>query len=253
MSAVRHELVPLRSDGELLQRYATVRDPELREELVMRFLPFARKLALRYRHGEDTFEDLVQVALIGLMKAIDRFDPDRGHRFTSFAGPTISGELKRHLRDRGWAVHVPRELQERALAVRRESERLSRTLGRAPVSGELAFSLGWPEKDVLEAAQAAQTHDALSLDAPIGSSEDGSVTRGELLGSEEPGYELAERRQDLAERWQELAEIEQRVVALRVVGDLTQREIAERVGYSQMHVSRLLRRSFQRLEEPAIS
>jgi len=235
------------SDHELLSTYSEHRDERVREELVQRFLPFARKLALRYRYTHEPIDDLVQVASLGLLKAIERFEPGRGHRFTSFAAPTILGELKRHFRDKGWAVHVPRDLQERALSLTRESERLSQRLGRPPTIPELAQALECPIEQVLEAHEVARSYETSSLDAPVTHDGDDSSTLVELIGTEETGFELAENRETIAQTWRELSEVERHVVELRCLHDLTQREIGQRVGYSQMHVSRLLRRSIDRL------
>jgi RNA polymerase sigma-B factor len=237
------------SDEELLSEYHEHRDERVRDALVHRFLPFARKLALRYRYTQEPVDDLVQIASLGLLKAIDRFEPGRGHRFTSFAAPTILGELKRHFRDKGWALHVPRDLQERALSLTRESERLSQRLGRPPTIPELAQALECPIEQVLEAHEVARSYETASLDAPVSHDGGESSSLVDLIGSEERGFELAESREAIAHTWGELSEVERQVVGLRCVHDLTQREIGERIGYSQMHVSRLLRRSIDRLVE----
>ena len=162
----------------LLVRYHRAGDLAAREELVERFLPFARDLARRYSYTDESFDDLVQVASVGLIKAIDRFDPDRGAKFTSFAAPTILGELKRHFRDKGWALHVPRDLQERTLAVTRETEALSKSLGRSPKVREVANSLGCSVEAVLEAQEASASYEAASLDAPT-SREDDEAARSD--------------------------------------------------------------------------
>jgi len=179
-----------------------------------------------------------------------RFDPDRGYRFASFAAPTILGELKRHFRDKGWGVHVPRDLQEQALTMGRAKERLCQRLGHSPTLQELADALGWPLEQVLEASEVVRSYETTSLDAPVGRESEDTSTLVESLGCEEEGFDLAERRQAIAQTWSEPSKLEQRVVALRCMLDLTQREIGEEVGYSQMHVSRLLRRSVMRLVEP---
>jgi RNA polymerase sigma-B factor len=214
-------------------------------------MPFARKMALRYNYTNETLDDLVQVACVGLLKALDRFDPDRGHRFMSFAAPTILGELKRHFRDKGWGVHVPRDLQEQALTMGRAKERLSQNLGHSPTVQELANALGWPLEQVLEAGEVVRSYETTSLDAPVLRSEgEGASPLVDWLGCEEEGFELAESREAIARTWSQLSELERRVVALRCMLDLTQREIGDTLGYSQMHVSRLLRRSVTRLVEP---
>jgi RNA polymerase sigma-B factor len=215
-------------------------------------MPLARELALRYRYTDEPIEDLNQVAYLGLLKAIDRFDPDRGTRFTSYAVPTILGELKRHFRDRGWALRVPREMQERVLAVNRESEALAKRLGRSPSVREIAERLGCSVEQVLEAREAATSYEAASLDAPVtGIDPDDAPTVADTVGSHEGGYELVELGHAIAGAWRALPDRERRVLRLRFVDDLTQREIGERIGVSQMHVSRLLRRALERLRVAA--
>ncbi len=240
-------------DGELLVVYHRDRDPLVRDELVKRFIPFARKLALRYAHSREPLDDLVQVASLGLLNALSRFEPGMGKKFTSYAAPTILGELKRHFRDKGWSVHVPRELQERALAVSRQTERLSAQMGRSPTVDELADALSCPAEQVIEGLDAAHNYLPASLDAPIAHEDDDRSALGETLGGEDGGFELAEDRQMLAAGWASLTDVERQVLGLRLVGDLTQREISQRIGCSQMHVSRLLRRSMIRLEAAAIA
>jgi RNA polymerase sigma-B factor len=239
------------AERRLLLRYHRWGDLAAREELVERFLPLARDLALRYSYTDEPLDDLVQVAAVGLIKAIDRFEPERGSRFTSYAAPTILGELKRHFRDKGWALHVPRDLQERALAVNREAEALSKRLGRSPKMRELAAALGCSVEQALEAAEAAASYEAASLDAPVAREEGESAALVDLLGGPDDAYELVESRQAIASTWRVLPTLERRVLELRFVDDLTQREIGDRIGYSQMHVSRLLRRALNRLEHAA--
>jgi RNA polymerase sigma-B factor len=235
----------------LLIRYHRGGNLAARDELVERCLPLARELARRYIYADEPFDDLLQVASLALIKAIDRFDPDRGSKFASFAAPTILGELKRHFRDKGWSLHVPRDLQERALAVGREAEALSKRLGRSPKPREVARALGCSVEQVLEAQQAAASYEAASLDAPIARDDDESAALVDTLGGEDNGYELVEDREAIATTWKELPDVERSVLELRFVHDLTQREIAERIGFSQMHVSRLLRRALSRLEPEA--
>jgi RNA polymerase sigma-B factor len=218
-------------------------DVRAREQLIERFIPLARKLALRYSYTEEPLEDLIQVACMGLVKAVDRYEPDRSTRFASFAVPTIVGELKRHFRDKGWAVHVPRALQEQALALGREGDRLARELGRSPTLRELAVALDWPYDRVLEAAEVAHSYHSTSLDAPVAREDNETATLGESIGREDDGYCLAESRDAISEAWRRLPELERRILVLRFRHDLPQRRIAELVGYSQMHVSRLLRRA----------
>ena len=235
-------------EHELLVRYHRAGDLEAREELVQRLLPFARELARRYSYSDEPFDDLIQVASLGLLKALDRFDPDRGSKFTTFAAPTILGELKRHFRDKGWALHVSRDLQERTLAVGRVTEELSKQLGRSPKPRDVAQVLGWPVEEVLEAQQAAASYEAASLDAPAAREDGEGASVIDLLGGDDAAYDLVEERDAIARTWDVLPEIERSVLELRFTHDLNQREIGERLGYSQMHVSRLLRRALGRLE-----
>ena len=238
-------------ERRLLVRYHHHGDLDARERLVERFLPLARDLALRYAYTDESHDDLMQVASLGLIKAIDRFEPGRGTKFTSYAAPTILGELKRHFRDKGWSLHVPRNLQERTLAVSRETEALSKQLGRSPKVREVAAGLGCTVEQVLEAQEAAASYEAASLDAPASRDDDESATLVDLLGAEDSAYHLVEDRDAIARTWKALPEVERRVLELRFMRDLTQREIGEQIGYSQMHVSRLLRRALNRLEAAA--
>jgi RNA polymerase sigma-B factor len=235
----------------LLIRYHAEGDLAAREELVERFLPLARDLALRYTYTDEPYDDLLQVACLGLIKAIDRFEPGRGTKFTSYAAPTILGELKRHFRDKGWALHVPRDLQERAMAVNRQSEALSKRLGRSPKVREVATALGCSAEEVLEASEAAASYETTSLNAPAARDDEESATLVDLLGDEDSAYELVESRDAIASTWRALPGVERQVLELRFMHDLTQREIGEQIGYSQMHVSRLLRRALTRLETAA--
>jgi RNA polymerase sigma-B factor len=239
------------AERQLLVRYHLGGDLDAREELVQRFLPLARDLALRYTYTDEPFDDLFQVASLGLIKAIDRFEPGRGTKFTSYAAPTILGELKRHFRDKGWALHVPRDLQERALAVSREREALSKRLGRSPTVRELAGALGCSVEEVLEASEAAASYEAASLDAPVTRDEEESAALVDLLGGDDSAYELVDSRDAIASTWRALPDVERKVVELRFMHDLTQREIGDQIGYSQMHVSRLMRRALARLEKAA--
>jgi RNA polymerase sigma-B factor len=236
------------TDERLFQRHVARGDPYARDALVERFLPLARDLATRYSHGDEPLDDLVQVASIGLLKAIDRYDPTRGTKFTSYAVPTILGELKRYFRDCGWALRVPRDLQERALAAKRTVEALSAELGRSPTSSETAAAFGSAREDVLEALEVAASYRVVSLDAPSDHDSGRGAGLVELLGTDDATYELVEEREAIARGWHELPELERNVLHLRFFHDLSQREIGERVGYSQMHVSRLVRRALARLE-----
>jgi RNA polymerase sigma-B factor len=243
---VRDRAVAL-TDEQLFAAYKQRGDTEARAALVSRFLPFARKLALRYSYTDEPIDDLVQVASLGLLNAVDRFEPGRGTKFTSFAAPTILGELKRHFRDKGWTLHVPRDLQERALALSRATERLSHDLGRSPSISELANALDCGIEQVVEASEVAHSYAPASLDAPVSRDADESASLVDLLGHDDDGFALAERRELISGIWQSLSDLEQQVIALRFVHGMTQREIGQRIGYSQMHVSRLLRRSLSRL------
>jgi RNA polymerase sigma-B factor len=244
------------SDEDLLDMYYREGDLAARDELVDRFMPFARKLALRYAHTREPLDDLVQVASIGLLHAIERFDPEFGKKFTAFAAPTILGELKRYFRDKGWTVHVPRNIQERALAVSRYAERLSTELRRSPTIVELADALNCTVEQTVEAIDAGENYHLTSLDAPVANDDEDRCSLGDTLGGKDDGFELVEDRHALASRWAELPELERQVLGLRLVHGLTQREISQRIGCSQMHVSRLLRRSMLSLnatEVPAAS
>jgi RNA polymerase sigma-B factor len=236
------------TERQLLVRYHLEGDLAAREELVERFLPLARDLALRYSYTDEPFDDLLQVASLGLIKAIDRFEPGRGTKFTSYAAPTILGELKRHFRDKGWALHVPRDLQERTLAVSRATESLSKELGRSPKVREVAAEIGCSAEQVLEAQEAAASYEAASLDAPTARDDDEAASLIDLMGDEDTSYQLVEARDAIASTWRALPDVERQVLELRFMHDLTQREIGEQIGYSQMHVSRLLRRALDRLE-----
>jgi RNA polymerase sigma-B factor len=237
------------AERELLMRYCETGDLAARRELVERFLPFARDLALRYSYTDEPVDDLVQVACIGLLKAIDRYEPKRGTRFTSYAAPTILGELKRHFRDKGWALHVPRDLQERALKAVRESETLAKRLGRSPSVREVAAAVGRSSEELLEAYEAASSYETASLDAPAARADADGAALVDLMGREDDGYEAVADGDALAAAWRDLPPQERRVLELRFVHDLTQREIGEVIGFSQMHVSRLLRRALAHLEK----
>jgi RNA polymerase sigma-B factor len=237
-----------REDRRLLERYHRHGDAAAREALVERFLPLARQLARRYQRGGEPLDDLVQVASLGLLKAIDRFEPDRTTAFSSFAVPTIMGELKRHFRDRGWSVRVPRDLQEMTVRVDRTAEELASRLGRAPTPGEIAEHIGITTEQVLEAREAAGAYRAVSLDRPREDDEDDA---SDWMGVEDPGFGLAEDAATVERLMTVLTEREREVLRLRFSEDLTQSEIGARVGVSQMHVSRLIRQAVARLRAAA--
>jgi len=235
-----------RRDRELFVRLKEHDDQHAREELVERFMGLARQVALRYRRQSEPLEDVMQVAALGLLKAIDRFDPDRGIAFSSFAVPTMLGEVKRHFRDKSWTVRPPRDLQELTLRVEQATTLLSTQLSRSPSVAELSEHLGVGDEEILEALEAGRARSATSLSAPRGDAEDGS-TLGDLLGDEEDGFARAEERATLAKLFTELAPRERTVLTLRFRQDMTQAEIGEIVGVSQMQVSRIIRSSIERL------
>jgi RNA polymerase sigma-B factor len=219
-----------------------------RAALVRRFMPLARNLARRYERSSEPLDDLVQVASLGLVKAIDRFDPERGNAFVSFAVPTILGELRRYFRDCCWDVHVPRGTQERTLKLEEAEHRLTSDMGRAPTVAELAQYLELDQEQVLDAIGAAHAYGALSLDAPRASQTgEGAVTYGEALGDIDERYALVEDGLAIAGALKHIPARERHVLQLRFAEDLTQSEIAERIGVSQMQVSRLLRHALEQL------
>ena len=240
----------LAGERRLLERYAKDRSPIVREELVDRFMPLARRLAARYAGGAEPFDDLVQVASVGLVKAIDRFDPERGTAFSTFAVPTILGELKRHFRDRGWSVHVPRDVQERILKVERAMAELPAKLGHAPTVQEIGERIEASDEEVLEAMHASQGHHAVSLDATstMGDGDEPGPLR-DRIGSEDLSFDTVEYGEAIAPVLREISERDRTVLHLRFVEDLTQSEIADRVGVSQMHVSRILRATIEKLRQ----
>jgi RNA polymerase sigma-B factor len=231
----------------LFARWQRRKDERAREELVRRFVPLARSLARRYGRSSEPFEDLLQVASLGLLKAIDRYDATLGHPFQSYAVPTILGEMRRYFRDSGWAIHVPRGAQERALRVRDAQERIANETGRQPTVNQLAEYLEIDTEDVIDALQAIRAYETISLDAPRGGGDDDVVPYGDTIGHEDERYELVELGATVRGALQHLPARDRLVLQLRFVEDLTQTEIAERVGISQMQVSRLLRRSLEQL------
>jgi RNA polymerase sigma-B factor len=233
-------------DDALFRAYRGSRDPELRRRLVERWLPLARQLAAHYRVRDESYEDLLQVASLGLLKAINGYDADRGIAFTSYAVPTILGELRRHFRDRAWSVRVPRALQELALDVEKASHRLTTALGRAPTIGELARELETTEERVLEARQAGDAYSATSLETQRGDDPD-APTLGDTLGAFDGGFHAAEDRATLTTLLVSISERDREILRLRFEEDLTQTQIADIVGVSQMAVSRIIRRSIDRM------
>jgi RNA polymerase sigma-B factor len=244
----------LRLDGvatddlrRLFERWQQDRDEGAREALVLRFMPLARNLARRYDRSSEPFEDLLQVASVGLLKALNRFDPERGCSFPSFAVPTILGEMRRYFRDCGWSVHMPRGEQERALKVREAQETLTAEHGRAPTVNQISVYLELGQEQVIDALQAGQAYDTLSLDAPRPGADDDAMSYGDSIGEEDERYELVELDATVVAALKHIPAREQAMLRMRFVEDLTQTEIAQRVGISQMQVSRLLRRSLGQL------
>jgi RNA polymerase sigma-B factor len=234
-------------DLELFARLRIDGDPHARELLVERYLPLARRLARRYQHTDEPLDDLVQVASVGLLKAIDRFDCSREVMFSSYAVPTILGELKRHFRDRTWSVRVPRDLQELALRVDQTVTRLSLGQRYSPSVGEVASAVEASEEQVLEALEAMGAYRAGSLDAPRSTRDEETETLADGLGSHDDGFDRAEERATLEPLMGQIGERERIVLELRFRDDLTQAEIGERIGVSQMQVSRLIRQALVRL------
>lgn len=236
-------------DSRVDPRFSTYRrtgDRRLRDELVEDHAPLAHFLAGRFANRGEPRDDLVQVALVGLFKAVERFDPGRGLQFSTFATPTILGELKRHFRDRGWAVRVPRRVQELHLQLGRIVSALGQEAGRSPTPAEVAERAGVSEEDVLEAMEAGSLYRLVSLDGSVAPDDEGAELAS-CLGGDDPEFERIEHRAEIAELLGVLPERERRIVELRFFESMTQSEIAERVGVSQMHVSRLLSRSLERL------
>ena len=239
-----------KTDRDLLRRYHSQGDLEARERLIEQYLPLVRSLARRYSYRGEQLEDLVQVGCIGLIKAIDRFDVDRGVELTTYATPNIIGEIKRHFRDKGWSVRVPRGLQELNVRLSHLVEDLTVQLERSPTSAELAKAAGVQEEEVLEALESGQAYATLSLSAPTGGGEEGSdLDPLESLGELEHEYEVSEDRAVLAPGLRVLDERERRILHLRFFEGLTQSQIAQQVGISQMHVSRLIRRALDKIRD----
>ncbi len=243
-----HASLPSGDEHLEFVRYRRHRDPALRNALVERFMPLARHLARRYPAGTER-EDLLQVASLALVKAVERFDPERGIAFASFATPTILGEIKRYFRDYGWTVRVPRELQDRSLRVTRAGERLTAVLGRPPTAAEVADAAGTTVEGVLEALASDSAHHPVPLDRPGCGGEDDARTP--LASVDERGFARVEDEEAVDALLDRLPDQERAVIQLRFREDLLQREIAARVGVSQMHVSRLLSKAIADMRELA--
>ncbi len=237
------------SDKALLRRYHEQGDLAAREQLIEQYMSLVRSLARRYAYRGEQLEDLVQIGAIGLIKAIDRFDVNRGVELTTYATPNIIGEIKRHFRDRGWSVRVPRGLQELNIQLSRHVEELTVQLSRSPTIAELAKAAGVTDEEVLEALESGRAYTSLSLSVGASSDEEGELDPLESLGTEEPRYEISENLAMLAPGFRVLDERERKILHLRFFEGLTQSQIAQQVGISQMHVSRLIRRSLEKIRD----
>jgi RNA polymerase sigma-B factor len=234
---------------ELFKEFVESRDAGVRDELVLMHLNLVRYLAVRFANRGETLDDLIQVGTLGLIKAIDRFDTGRGVEFTTYATPTIIGEIKRHFRDKGWAVKVPRRLQELNLAVNRSVESLSVELGRSPTVSDLAQKLGATDEEIIEAQELGQVYNLLSLDTELGGGgETKAATLLDYVGSEEGGFSALEDRVGLERAFEVLDRRERIIVYLRFFENLSQAEIAKRMTVSQMHVSRLQQKALGKLQ-----
>jgi len=239
-----------RGDAALMARRAAG-DPRAREALIERFMPLARSIARRYENSGEPLEDLVQVASLALVKAVDRYDPSRGNAFSSFAVPTIAGELKRHFRDRTWTVRPPRDLQELTIKVERVTTELWQRNDRAPTVGDLAAELGLEDEQILEALHARTARNRVSLDAPSGGDDGERPALGDVLGGVDDGYDQAESRALLDRLLATVSARDREVIRLRFEEDLTQAEIGELLGVSQMQVSRIVRQTLAQLRHVA--
>jgi RNA polymerase sigma-B factor len=246
----RAELLDLPDNALLGQLRALPRDSEERaaicEILVDRYAKLVRSCARQYRGSPEPAEDLIQVGYVGLLKAINNFNPEFGDSLSAYATPCISGEIKRHFRDKRWQIHVRRQAQELLLELRKANDEMTQQLGRTPSDGELAKRLGVSEDDVLEARQADLVFSAYSLDAPLSDREDPALL-ADLIGEDDQAVEHALDMEAVNTHWDELPEREQRILVMRFYGNLTQTEIGDRLGISQMHVSRLLSRALEHL------
>ncbi len=236
-------------DRKLLRRYHEQGDLAARQQLIEQYMSLVRSLARRYSYRGEQLDDLVQIGAIGLIKAIDRFNIDRGVELTTYATPNIIGEIKRHFRDKGWSVRVPRGLQELNVQLSKLVEQKTVELGRSPTIPELAKAAGQEEELVVEALESGRAYSSVSLSTGGGSDEDGELDPLESLGSNEPQYEISEDRAVLAPGFRVLDERERMILHLRFFKGLPQSQIAQQVGISQMHVSRLIRRSLEKIRD----
>jgi RNA polymerase sigma-B factor len=241
--------MPRIDDKILLRRYHEEGDLQAREQLIEQYMSLVRSLARRYSYRGEQLEDLVQIGAIGLIKAIDRFDIERGVELTTYATPNIIGEIKRHFRDKGWAVRVPRGLQELNVQLSRLMETLTVQLGRSPTIPELAQAAGAQEEEVLEALESGRAYSSLSLSQGTGGDGEEDLDPLESIGTEEHQYEVSEDRAILAPGFKVLDDRERMILQLRFFDGLTQSQIAQQVGISQMHVSRLIRRALEKIRD----
>jgi RNA polymerase sigma-B factor len=253
MSSILNESSSRVSERELWRRFTGHRDQAARAELVELYMPLARRMASRYAGVSEPYDDLLQVASLGLLNAVDRFDASRGTPFAGFAKPTILGELKRHFRDKVWTVRVPRSVHDRMGEVEKATEKLSLEKGRPPSVEELAEEVGCDAADVLEVLEAQHNRRPLSLDAPPVGEDPEAASGAEWVGRPDGNFDLVEDRFAMESVLPVLGEREREVLRLRFVEELPQTEIAMRIGCSQMHISRLLRRSLDKLRDAAES
>ncbi|HID07626.1 MAG TPA: SigB/SigF/SigG family RNA polymerase sigma factor [Armatimonadetes bacterium] len=248
----REQPAPWHDVEELFRQYKATRDPKIREQIILKHSDLVHALARRFKDRGEPFEDLVQVAWIGLVKAVDRYDPDRGNRFTSFAVPTILGELRRYFRDRGWTMHVPRRLQELNQKARRAVEELSVKLGRPPTIAEIADAIDATEEDTIEALEIARAYDLESLDReamPVDEDAEPQSLLDMVAADDEAEWERVTLRHELEMAMRVLDERERKIIEMSFFEDLPQTAIARELGISQMHVSRLLHRALNKLRQ----
>ena len=237
------------SERELLLRVRSDKDPLAREELITRYLPLVKSLARRFASRGQSVEDLIQVGSIGLIKAIDRFDLERGVELSTYATPTILGEIKRYFRDKGWAVKVPRALQDLNVRLNRIMEQLTVVLKRSPTIAELAAATSVTEEEVVEALESGRAYSAVSIYSGGANDDEESMELLDCLGAEEEAYEIFEQRRVLAPAMERLDPRERLILHLRFFEGMTQTQVAARIGISQMHVSRLIRKSIDNLRQ----
>jgi RNA polymerase sigma-B factor len=246
----RRSAASIAKERKLLEHYRKTGDPATRDEIIAATLPLAHRVARRFAYGREPFEDLLQVASLALVKAVDRFDPERGLAFSSYAVPTMVGEIKRYFRDSSWALHLPRGIKERALELAEVERRLSDRSGRSPTAQELADAAGLSLEETLEARAASAAAATRPLDAPAVRGADGERSSyAEVLGSEDDSFERVEDRATIAAAVRELPERDRKLLQLRYIEEKTQQQIAGEMGVSQMQISRLLRRTLDRVRE----